>query len=263
MDLKYKYFWNNKYYIPPTYVELDDYDHLGDKTYTNSYYLKPGLASKLRTRHFDICLKLTRSYFHKSNVIDFGCADGCFFPSLSTYFNHVFGLDRFPPFIRVAEKLKEEMKLDNVDILCNDKMEISQIKSGLDREYDVLFCLEVMEHVGEKGQIYESKLKLLKEISNLISEEGIIVLSVPKMVGLSFLAQRFGLSILGQWAEPISFKNLINAGIFKNTDNLEENWDHLHLGFNHLKMEKTLQKDFRIIRKVDDFFQVIYVFKRI
>jgi len=219
MGLRHKYFWNNKYYIPPIYVELDGYDHLGDKTYTNSYYLKPGVASKLRTRHFDICLKLTEPYFHKSNVIDFGCADGCFFPSLSNYFNYVIGIDRYPPFIQVAQKLKNEMELENLDVICNDGMDIESLQKVINSlkkhhnpsEFDIIFCLEVMEHVGKKGSMYELKLKLLQEIATLISDDGIIVISVPKMVGISFIAQRLGLSALGQWTEPISKKNLITS----------------------------------------------------
>lgn len=263
MNFGYHYFWNDKMFIPPTYVELEDYDLLGDKTYSNRYYLKPGMASQLRRRHFEICLKLTHSYFNKSNVIDFGCADGCFIPSLSHYFNHVTGIDAYPPFIEIAEKLIDEMELKNVDLICNKEIKADELRSTLnmDHNYDLAFCLEVLEHVGNKENMYQSKINLLKDISSLISEDGLIIISVPKMVGLSFLAQRIGLQILNQWVEPISFKNMIKAGIFKDTSELEKNWDHLHLGFNHEKLEKKISKDYNIVKKVNDFFQVVYVVK--
>jgi len=261
MDLSYKYFWNIKNYIPPRYVELEGYDLLGDKTYSNRFYLKPGIASKLRARHFEICLKLTSSYFNKSNVIDFGCADGCFIPSLSSYFNHVVGIDAYPPFADIAKILVKKMDLKDANIICNKDMKIDEVKSMLDREYNIAFCLEVLEHVGNKKNPYKGKIKLIKDISSLITDDGKIIISVPKMVGLSFLAQRFGLYIFNQWTEPISFKNLIKAGIFKDTEDLEKRWDHLHLGFNHEKLEKMISNDFNIIKKVNDFFQVVYVVK--
>jgi len=43
--------------------------------------------------HLDKALDLTKNYFGKANVIDFGCADGVLLHSLSKYFNNVVGVD--------------------------------------------------------------------------------------------------------------------------------------------------------------------------
>jgi len=90
-----------KYYIKPSldaYLvskekgEVEPYytKVIGEKiSYTSHNYLKPWIYSALKIRHFEAALYLTKEYFHKCNVIDFGCADGVFLPSLAKYFNKV------------------------------------------------------------------------------------------------------------------------------------------------------------------------------
>ena len=116
------HFFSRRYFVSPPYVTLDDYTampELGIKTYTEYDYLTPGIASFLRTGHFEYALRLTREYFHKCNVIDFGCADGPFLPSLSRYFNHVVGVDMRPVDVQIAEKVIGAAGLSNVEVVCN------------------------------------------------------------------------------------------------------------------------------------------------
>src|SRR5580693_4791377 len=57
------------------------------KSYSEYNYSFTGISSYIKTGHFETVLQLTKEYFHKCNVIDFGCADGIFLPSISKYFN--------------------------------------------------------------------------------------------------------------------------------------------------------------------------------
>ena len=64
-----------RYFVRPPLVSLDGYSYLpgGEiKTYSEYNYLRPGIASKLRTLHFEYALRLTRPSFHRCNVIDMG-----------------------------------------------------------------------------------------------------------------------------------------------------------------------------------------------
>ena len=211
------------YYVQPQYITLDgDTYWKGYKTYSEYNYLKPGIISWIKTRHFETALKLTSKYFHKCNVIDFGCADGAFLPSLAKYFNHVVAVDRNPDFMRIASKLVSETGIDNVELICNDNLTIKEVKSKISsEEWHILYLLEVLEHVGDRLNMYGSKVEFLREVSTLIHDDGIIVISVPKMIGISFLIQRLGLTLCSMNRESISIRDLIKAGIFNDTLNLE------------------------------------------
>jgi len=235
----------------------------GIKTYSEYNYLKPGIGSFLRTRHFEYALRLTEEYFQKCNVIDFACADGPFLPSLARYFNHVVAIDRNPEFVDLASKVVSAAGLKNVKLICNHDLTMRDLKSKLGKiKYHVLFLLETLEHVGDKSNLWESRVKFVKELFKLVDEVGIIVISVPNMVGIPFLLQRFGLFLLNADREPISKTNLLKASFFNNTTDLEKQWRGGHLGFNHKKLESHLEKEFRILKRKDMLFQLIYVCRR-
>ncbi|MEA1998642.1 MAG: class I SAM-dependent methyltransferase [Euryarchaeota archaeon] len=95
-----------QYLIQPPSVSLEEISYWKEfKTYSEYNYLRPGIASQIKRRHFEICLKLMSRWFHKANVIDFGCADGYFLPSLANYFDRVVAIDKNPDFIRVATEV--------------------------------------------------------------------------------------------------------------------------------------------------------------
>ena len=231
------------------------------KTYSEyNYFGGPRLAAYLRIIRFDVALKLTRNYFHRCNVIDFGCADGVFLPSLCKYFNHVAGIDSSRKFMGVSQKVIEALGVDNVQLICNDNLTIDGIKAKLSgRQYQIMYLLGVMEHVGNKSAMYDSKLSFLKEIATLIERDGLIVILVPKMVGLTFLLQRVGLALFGLHREPLSMKNLLKLSFLRDSTEAEKLWDGGHLGFNQDIFKNHLRKDFNILKERDLIFQVMYV----
>ncbi|MDI6724456.1 MAG: class I SAM-dependent methyltransferase [Methanobacterium sp.] len=234
------------------------------KTYSEyNYFSSNPVVSKIKRFHFEKALKLTEKYFNKANVIDFGCADGCFLPTLSNYFPQVLGVDIDPDYIEISQNLINKMNLKNCQCICSQGMKIEELMSNIDGSFDVLFLLEVLEHIGDKNKLYESKIDFLCEISSLVNEDGIIIISVPNMVGLSFLLQRFGLSILGMYKEELSWKELFYAGFLNRTDDLEKKWRfESHIGFNHKKLEHCLKKKFHILNKNNIFFQTVYVIRK-
>jgi len=242
-------------------MEGGEYTH-GFKTYTEYNYLGSGIASSVRSRHFEVALALTKDYFHQCNVIDFGCADGVFLPSLSKHFNHVLAVDKNAGFVEIAQKLAEALHLNNVEVRVNKSSVPRDLLPSPAQRYHIMFLLEILEHVGSPEAFYESKMDFLKGAASLLDEGGLMVISVPKMIGISFLFQRLGLAVLGARREKISLVNLVKAGIFRDTAALEKKWGECdHLGFNHDKLERHLSRDFLIVEKRNLLFQMVYVAK--
>ena len=258
---------------PPLSVYKDvpqDYHYakgVSTRTYAEYNYLRPSLASWIKLRHFEVSLHLTRSYFGKCSVIDFGCADGIFLPSLSMYFKNIVGIDQRRDFITISSKLINSLKLTNVHLICNDHVAMDELRNMLPKDkYEILYLLETLEHVGERDSPWESRITFLKNLMMLLAPEGAIVLSVPNMVGISFLLQRIGLALLRAPREPISLRNLLKASLLNDTKELEQQWQgpqlERHLGFNHIELERHMRSHFCIPKKSSAIFQTIYVLKR-
>ncbi len=250
---------------PPEEVYRDRERHFldGYHTYGEYNYLRPGIVSRIKTAHFEKALALTREHFGRCNVIDFGCADGVFLPSLAKHFPAVAAVDRVPMFAEIAERVVREIGATNVRVICNEGLSVPELRPRLaDRPWRIAFCLEVIEHVGEPGDLYGAKLRLLEELLGLLEEDGLVVISVPTMVGLPFLVQRAALATLGIWREPMSLRNVLKASFLKDTSDLEPLWDGGHVGFNHLRLEEALRERFRIEERASLGFQMLYVIRR-
>ena len=258
-----------KYFIKPEKAQLDNCTYHGSYWYTDYNYLKPGIQSKIKSRHFEIALKLTSDYFHKSNVIDIGCANGPFLPSLSHYFISVGGIDINQKSLERAKIAVDKQNLNNVSLICSKDKNFSTIKEELGtKKYSIIFLMEVMEHVGNQWEtMYQDKLVFLKEVSKLIDDEGFIVMSVPKMVGISFFFQILGQIIFNLDNKKdilnMSLTNILKCILFCDTDNIEHLWVpfYTHMGFNHKKFEKYIKQDFEIWKSKSDYFQQLYVIK--
>jgi len=180
-------------FVPPSIIKFTENGYNGAASYSDFNYGNTR-STKIKRRHFEIALKLTRKYFHKSNVIDIGCADGPFLPSLAKYFNNVVGIEYTQKFADHAVSAVQEQHLENVSIICNHDKSFNEIKHELgDNKYNIIFLMEVLEHVGNHWTtMYEDKCTFLKEASTLLDDDGIIIISVPKMIGIGFLVQAVG-----------------------------------------------------------------------
>jgi 2-polyprenyl-3-methyl-5-hydroxy-6-metoxy-1,4-benzoquinol methylase len=255
------------YFIRPPMEAYDTLEgpnyFLQYRTYSEYNYLRPGLFSLVKIRHFETALRLTKTYFRRCNVIDFGCADGVFLPSLSKYFNRVVGIDRNPGSIKICEGLVNRLSLGNVKLMCNDGLTVPDVRSNISGEgpYQILYLLETLEHVGDKGSLYQSRIDFLRDIATLLDEDGIMVISVPTMVGLAFLLQRIGLGLFKLPRDQMTVREILKASLLNNTTDIEKRWDQSNLGFNHRKLERFLGSAFQILVRKDIFFQVVYVVK--
>jgi len=226
-----------------------------------AYNYFSGPASIVKRMHFEAALRAAREHFG-ARAIDFGCADGVLLPSLAERFERVWAIEREPDHLWVAGRVVEHHGLANVTLTCNEAGELPAKPDGWGAGADVIFLLETLEHVGDRERMWESRAEFVESLFGLLRPGGRVIVTVPKMVGLSFLVQRAALRALRLRRErKLSREELWRAVLLGDTAALERRWKapHGHLGFNHRRLELALEQRFEIVRRKHLLFQMLYV----
>ena len=234
----------------------------GYGTYGQFNYLRPGLIPRLKRHRFEVALRLARPHFGRGPAIDFGCADGVLIPSLAKLFPSVTAFDTDEDVLRPARALVQALGLCNVRVVNNREMSPDEMRAMAGEPARVLFLLETLEHVGDRTRLYPSKLEFLEELFSLLEPDGVIVISVPKMVGLPFLLKYGVQSALRLPHERQSVRQLLRSGLLKDTEELERQWDGKHNGFNNAKLARSLEGSFDVLAKRDMLFSEFFVLRR-
>lgn len=231
----------------------------GHATYTDYNYLSAGPLGQLKSAHFEAALDLVAERAGTTGAIDFGCADGVFLPTLDRWFDSVLGIDDDPSMIAHSRRVADALGL-RAEIVANTGMSWEELRDRIDSaRYGVVFLLETLEHVGSADDMVGSRIAFLRELFTLAAKDATIVLSVPNMVGLPFALQRIGLAATGSAREPIAGRDLVRAVVLKDVDRLEPRWErHMHLGFNHRKLERAMRREFDVVGKRDLIFSKVY-----
>jgi 2-polyprenyl-3-methyl-5-hydroxy-6-metoxy-1,4-benzoquinol methylase len=235
-------------FVTPPLGILNDFAHRGEYLQFSSYshynYLRPGLIPRLKRGRFATALRFAKPYFQTGDALDFGCADGVLLPSLATHFKQVVGIDRHPDMLKVAHRLVASTPLTNVTLLNNGDLTFNQIKATLGRSFRVAFLLETLEHIGSRPNLYTSKADFLDGLFSLLDPDGVIIISVPRMVGVLFLAKYLVQRTFRIQTEDIPAREVLRLAFLRNASRLEPRWDGGHLGFNHLRLTETIRYRF-------------------
>jgi len=223
--------------------------------YSHYLYLRRGFTSWLNRRRLKIALQFARPWFG-GRAMDFGCGDGILLPTLSRQFRQVTGIDYEPKQLDLARTLARNLRLDNVRLACNRDAPLPQLADG---PYDVIFALETLEHVGTPGNMYPSKLVVVRELVSLLASGGALVTEVPIMVGPRFMLKYISQAVLRRYHEKLSFAELLRSAVLSDTDALEERWAGGHIGFNHKKLRNLIVGEFNIIRELTHGDRVFWV----
>ncbi len=164
-------------------------------------------------------------------ILDYGCGDGKFLNSIKA--NCI--LVGYEPYM--------EPVLDNkIQIF---KM-IGEVNDFADKhgKFDVITCFEVLEHFNQTNQ-----RRMLKEMKNLLSESGHLIISVPIEIGFPPLIKNLRRKMLS--TDPLyTYKNIIKSALGYDFNEYRAGEGYLfeHLGFHYKKLEKIFDQDF-VIRK--------------
>jgi len=156
---------------------------------------------KLKTLH-DINLvrmsyiqdRLTKHFFTKENpyldtlkVLDIGCGGGILSEPLSRLGYNVTGIDASESNINIAKLHRDEHKL-KIEYICTTAEDLAE-KSNL---FDVIFCLEIIEHVKNPDQFIHSCSQMLKP-------GGMIFFSTINRTMKSYLTAIVGAEYVLRW----------------------------------------------------------------
>lgn len=132
-----------------------------------------------RIRHRILKRVLENRDFSQKTLFDAGCGIGLSSFYLSGRFKKISGVDIDPKKIKQAKTLSRDDSITNINFQVADLLKYSS--NG--KKYDVVICLEVMEHVFDDQ-------KLISVLDDLLAKEGTIILSFPSKTLLSSIAQK-------------------------------------------------------------------------
>jgi 2-polyprenyl-3-methyl-5-hydroxy-6-metoxy-1,4-benzoquinol methylase len=212
-------------------------------TYSHYNFLRPGLIAKIKSRRFEVALRMAREHFGKTGAIDMGCADGILLPSLSRYFPHVVGIDPDERVLATARGLLSGIGATNVELIANAGLSTDDLLERLSgRAYGVMFLLDTLEHIGRSpASMYDDKLAFVDEMFRLLVPGGVMIISVPKMVGPAFLAKYAVQTALGMHRERVSATELFRAGLLLDASPLEPHWSGGHIGFDQRRLARLVK----------------------
>jgi SAM-dependent methyltransferase len=169
----------------------------------------------------------------ETSILDFGAGDG---QLLTIVLPRVAYACAFEPSDWMYEQLVER----HGAALADGRLTVVRDEAQLPRErFDVVFCLEVLEHLPEALQI-----RSLRLMGELLSGSGQLVVSVPIEIGISAVFKNAVRRFLGQSHEGSSLVNTLKA-LFHLPVERQMHGSHVlsHVGFSYCDLERLLQSE--------------------
>jgi SAM-dependent methyltransferase len=167
-------------------------------------------------------------------VLDYGTGDG---HTLRAILNRnpqceVFGYEPVPS---MYEELREAFKEDPLRNEIQIASELKELPKGY---FDKVCCLEVMEHLTEANQ-----REALRNIADLLRDDGKSVISVPIEVGFASLAKNAARTVLGQRDEQTDLKNIVKSLFGLPIERADSDYIYSHMGFYYPDFEAVVTSE--------------------
>lgn len=124
-------------------------------------------------KRLEVALELSRKYFHsqKLKICDFGCGLGVLVSLLSNVYSEsqICGSDIYPEeLLKVAANISDQVSQDKNYYFSQNNVENP---SSIEK-FDLIFCLDVLEHVN-------NVCDALNNLKRFLNKESILILAVP------------------------------------------------------------------------------------
>ena len=131
---------------------------------------------------------------------------------------------------------------------------INNLKEVEGQRFEVVTCLEVLEHFNENYQ-----KEFLNHIKNITTVDSKIIISVPIETGLSSLFKNLIRYVVKQKHSNTSLSNVIKSIFGLHVDRINDKpYINSHVGFNYKHLEKLILKEgFEITKKKFSPFHIL------
>lgn len=220
------------------------------------YSSKSFLQNQFTYNHFYYALNLAHIDENKT-VLDLGCADGPFLPTLNRYGNIVIGLDFSQGLLSRAKSLLNHKNhpLKKPFLLNSDARRLPFKENCI----DIIFCLETFEHVP-------NSIELIEEIFRILKPNGELIYSIPIVIGFALLLRQFIKKILRliKRGQPLgasyTLKELFINGFLKKPPkernyqllfiNNEVKFHYTHKNFDWRNIQLLINKKFKQVKVI-------------
>ena len=134
--------------------EIEKFNRLSTRWWDPNGDFKP--LHEINPLRLDFILKNIN--LNNCNVADIGCGGGILSESMINYGAHVTGIDMASDVLRVANIHKRESKKDIEYI----NITVEELAKRSPKTFDVVTCMEMIEHVPDPSKVIDSCSELLK-----------------------------------------------------------------------------------------------------
>lgn len=136
-------------------AEIDKFSQLADKWWDHSGEFKPlHDINPLRLNYID-----QHAQLKGKNVIDVGCGGGILSESMARLGANVLGIDMAEKSLNVAAVHAQNENINNVQYRC---VSVEDLATEMPQQFDVVSCMEMLEHVPDPASIVRACAKLVK-----------------------------------------------------------------------------------------------------
>lgn len=188
-------------------------------------------------------------------ILDVGCADGPFLPTLNYYAKNIVATD-------INKELIERSNYITKNVLFNSKKINLMTSDGLalpfrNESFNAIFCLEVLEHVKDPRIVIE-------EIYRILKKKGTFISTVPVEIGPSLLMREVIGRITNFHRPTYTKKELIQSALLKNPGprtlkNPHKNFDWRIISREVKRLFKRIEVEFIPIKLLRDLNPIVLI----